>query len=93
MRILTITDEQKKYAQTLINRLKEHNFRVEMDESTDHISGKIKNAQLEKIPWMLVIGKKEVENNTVTLRYNDGKQEPGISFDDVLKKALDQCSD
>ena len=41
---------------------------------------------------MIVIGKKEEENNTITLRYNDGKQEPGITFETLLKKADDVCS-
>ena len=55
--------------------------------SSDPISGQIKRAQLERVPWMLVLGKKEVENNTVTLRYLDGKQEFGLTIEDVLEKA------
>ena len=62
-------------------------LRVEMDESSDQISGKIKRAQEEKLPWMLVIGQKEVDNNTITLRHNDGKQEFGLSLEQVLAKA------
>jgi threonyl-tRNA synthetase len=41
---------------------------------------------------MLVIGKKEVENKTITLRYNDGKQEFGITFDELLNKAAHHYS-
>ena len=87
IKILTITDEQKPYAHELAEKLKTHQLRVELDETSDQISAQIKNAQLEKIPWMLVIGKKEVENNTITLRYNDGKQEFGLSFEQILEKA------
>lgn len=87
IKILTITDEQKPYAKAVQQQLKDMNIRAELDESTDQISGKIKAAQLEKIPWMLVIGKKEVENNTVTLRYLDGKQEFGLSIATLLEKA------
>ena len=86
-RILTITDEQKPYAQKLLNTLKAHNIRVEMDGSSEQISAQIKAAQLAKIPWMLVIGKKEVENNTITLRYLSGKQEFGLSLEQLLEKA------
>ena len=86
IKILTITDEQKEYAKQLRDKLKEHGVRVELDESSDPISGKIKSAQLEKIPWMLVLGKKEVATNTITLRYNDGKQEFGLTFDTLLQK-------
>ncbi len=87
-RILTITDEQKSYAQTILSTLKEHNISVELDESRDQISAQIKAAQLEKIPWMLVIGKKEVESNTITLRHRDGKQEFGLSVEELVKRAL-----
>ena len=84
---LTITDEQKEYAQKLLSELKAHGLRVEHDESGEQISGQIKVAQQDKVPWMLVIGKKEVENNTITLRYLDGKQEFGLTLDSLLSKA------
>ncbi len=87
MSLLTITDDQKPYAQKLLADLKSHGLRAEMDESSDQISGKIKRAQEEKIPWMLVLGKKEVENNSITLRHNDGKQEFGLTLEQVLQKA------
>ena len=85
--ILTITDAQKQYAQSVLEQLKAHYLRVEMDESSDQISGKIKRAQEEKIPWMIVIGQKEVDNQTVTLRYNDGKQEFGLNLAMLVNKA------
>lgn len=85
--ILTITDDQKVYAQQLMEELKLSGMRVEMDHTSDTISGKIKSAQLQKVPWMLVIGKKEVENNTVTLRFFDGSQKPGITKNDVISLA------
>ena len=64
-------------------------MRVELDQSGEQISSQIKATQLAKIPWMLVIGKKEVENNTITLRYLSGKQEFGLSLDNLLKKFND----
>ena len=86
-KILTITDEQKEYAKNFMATLKEHGIRVTMDTSSDPISGQIKRAQLEQVPWMLVIGKKEVEKNTITVRYLDGKQEFGLTLDQLLEKA------
>lgn len=86
IKVLTITDEQKTYASEIVKMLCEHDVRVEVDNSSDPISGQIKRAQLERIPWMLVIGKKEVENNTVTLRYLDGKQEFGLTISDIIQK-------
>jgi len=90
VRILTITDEQKPYAENILKKLQENNIRVEMDNSSDQISAQIKNAQMEKIPWMLVVGKKEVENNTITLRYRNGKQEFGLTLDQILQKATEE---
>ena len=64
----------------------QHHVRAILDESSDPISGKIKRAQEERIPWMLVIGKKEVADKTVTLRYRDGKQEMGLGHEQLLEK-------
>lgn len=90
IKVLTITDEQNEYAQHVVSILEDADIRVECDTSSDPISGQIKRAQLERVPWMIVIGKKEVENNTVTLRYLDGKQEFGLSIDDVVEKAREE---
>lgn len=87
IKILTITDQQRPYAQTVYETLKERGYRVALDESSDPISGKIKEAQKQKIPWMLVIGPQEVDNQTVTLRYRQGNQEPHISIDQLIEKA------
>lgn len=78
VKVLTITDEQKPAAAELLQSLWANNFRAEINESSDPISGQIKDAQLQKIPVMLVLGKKEVEQGTVTLRHRDGTQEVGI---------------
>ncbi len=58
-----------------------------MDQSSDPLSAKIKAAQLEKIPWMIVIGNKEVEHNVVTLRHSDGRQEQGVSVEKLVQDA------
>ncbi len=87
IKILTITDEQQKYAHELEKILKEHNLRVVVDESSEQISSKIKTAQLEQVPWMLVIGAKEQENKTITLRPREGKQEFGLTVEQLIKKA------
>lgn len=90
-KILTITDEQKPYATEIFNKLRTAGIRVELDQSGEQISAQIKAAQQEKIPWMLVLGKKEVENNTITLRYLDGKQEFGLTLDALFEKADKEC--
>lgn len=87
MRILTITDAQDAYAQELYNRLKKEGIRIELDTSPDKITSKVKAAQLAKIPWMLVVGAKEAEAGTVSIRYADGKQEFGVTVEALVKKA------
>ena len=87
IRVMTITQAQQDYATSIAHKLRQAGFRIDTDLSSDQISAKIKAAQLEKIPWMLIIGKKEVENQTVSLRYKDGTQELGLSIDQVLSKA------
>jgi len=86
MKVLTITDEQKEYAQSVMQLLLDYNVRIEMDDSSDPISGQIKRAQLERVPLMLVVGKKEMENKTVTIRDLDGKQEFGLTIEDIKNK-------
>ena len=87
IRILTVSDEQKPYAQEIASLLEQENIRIEMDHSGDTLSSQIKSAQLAKIPWMLVIGRKEASEGTVTLRYHDGKQVQNLTKD-ALKKML-----
>jgi threonyl-tRNA synthetase len=87
-KILTISSDQKEYAQTVLEALTKANIRAEIDDSSDTLSGQIKDAQEKRISWMIVIGKKEVSLNTVTLRLLDGSQEQGISIDELVKKAI-----
>lgn len=86
-RMMTITDQQKEYAQSLIKILSDNNIRVEFDQSGDQISAQIRRAQIDMIPWMLVVGAKEVDAQTVTLRHPDGKQEFGITIEQLLERA------
>ncbi len=88
IKVLKITDEQTTYAQDLLKTLRQHDIRVQIDTSSDPISGQIKTAQLQRIPWMLICGKKEAENKTVTIRYPDGKQEFGLTIEQILERAL-----
>jgi threonyl-tRNA synthetase len=89
VRVLTITDKQKEYATSVFDELKKNDIRVEMDESGDQISGQIRKAQMDKIPWMIVIGQKEQDQETVTLRHSDGKQEFGLKISDLIGKSKD----
>ncbi len=71
--VLTVTDNQISYGQDVLASLRAAGVRVQGDFRNEKLSFKIREAQLQKIPYMLVIGDKEVEQGTVTPRYRDGK--------------------
>jgi len=68
VKILPITDRHLPYSRRLAQRLKEARIRVEVDERNEKVGYKIREAQLNKIPYMLIIGDKEVEEGTVSVR-------------------------
>ncbi len=85
--VLTITDNQKPYAREVYTALKKQGIRASFDHTSDQISSKIKAAQSQKVPWMIVIGQKEVDGGTVSVRYADGKQLLGVPLEQVLAMA------
>lgn len=71
--LLTVTDNHIPYAQDVLAHLRGAGIRIQGDFRNEKLSFKIREAQLQKIPYMLVIGDKEMEHGTVTPRYRDGK--------------------
>jgi threonyl-tRNA synthetase len=68
VRILTLTDHQQEYAAQLAEQLRAADFRVTVDDRADKIGAKIRHAQLQKIPYMLIVGAKEQEAGGVAVR-------------------------
>ncbi len=68
VRILPITDNQQEYAYKLKEQLQKHQIRVEVDDRNEKTGYKIREAQLSKIPYMLIVGQKEVDENKVSVR-------------------------
>ncbi len=68
VRVLPLTDRQIEYANGLAAALREHDFRVSVDEGSEKLGAKIRAAQVEKIPYMLIVGPKEAEQQTVSVR-------------------------
>ena len=71
--IINITDSQSKYVEDLTNSMKNKGFRVENDLRNEKIGFKIREHAIQKIPYLLVIGDREVESNTLAVRSSDGK--------------------
>jgi len=92
-RILPITDAHTSYAQQIYHKMRQAWFRTEIDTSSDPISAKIKSAQNEKIPWMIIVGDEELEQETVTIRYRDKSQEKGVPQNQLIEKAREATPD
>ena len=71
--ILNITDSQSKYVEDLTNSMKNKGFRVENDLRNEKIGFKIREHTIQKIPYLLIIGEREVESSTLAVRSSDGK--------------------
>ncbi len=82
--IITITDEQSEFAETVYTQLKSAGIRVEVDRSGGRMQAKIRNAQLQKIPYMLVIGKREAEEGAIAVRLRSGEDLGAMSVDQFI---------
>jgi threonyl-tRNA synthetase len=83
-RVVTISEKQNGWAASVRDRLATAGMRVEADLSGDKLGAKIRRAQLEKIPYMLVIGDNEVEAAQVAPRSRDGEQLEAMSIEGFL---------
>jgi threonyl-tRNA synthetase len=86
VRVIPISDSHNEYAMRLRDELFDIGVRVEADLESERMNAKIRNAQLFKVPYMLVVGDREREEGTVALRKRDGTQQNGLPFADF--KAL-----
>lgn len=73
VKILPLTDRNLKYAKVVADKLKDENIRVEIDGRNETLAAKIRNAQLEKVPYMLIVGDKEEKTKKVSLRLRSEK--------------------
>ena len=89
--VVTVTDNQIPYAQEVYRQLRNAGIRVERDVRNEKLSFKIREAQLQKIPYMLVIGDKEVEQGTVMPRYRDGKNLSAMKPDEFVAFVQEEC--
>ncbi len=89
-KVITIVDRVNDYANEVTNALKAKGIRAELDDRSESANYKIRGAQLEKIPYMLVIGDKEVETGTVSVRTRDGKNLGAIPVDEFIARAVNE---
>ncbi len=92
VRILTITDRAADYAAEINAKLTAAGFRTSVDGSSETLRKKIRNAQLEKIPYMVILGDKDIENQTVSVRYRSGEDLGSMSYEEfaaLLRDVVD----
>ena len=88
--ILTVTDRQLVYGEELYQRLLSAGVRVEKDLRNEKLGYKIREAQLQKIPYMLVVGDREVESGGVSPRRRDGKDLKLMEIDDFVRLIMEE---
>ena len=86
IKIVTVTDQQLDYARRIFMELKAGGWRVELDERNEKLGYKIREAQLAKIPYAVVIGDKEVQAQTVAPRRRGGENLPSMSLNDFVER-------
>ena len=92
VRILTITDRANDYAEEIRASLTAKKYRVSVDDSQNTLKYKIRNAQLEKVPYMIILGDKDIENKTVSVRHRSGEDLGAIpmeQFEAILADIVD----
>jgi threonyl-tRNA synthetase len=92
VKIIPITDAQHEYANKILSELKKEGIRAEIDDRPEKMQGKIRDAQLEKVPYMLIIGGREVETNAVAVRQRDGQDLGALPFSEFLAKVKEQIN-
>lgn len=86
IKIIPVGEVAFDYAKSLEERLKKEGFRAYADLTEERMNAKIRNAQKLKTPYMIIIGEKEMANDTVAIRYRGGKQVNGVSTADFIKE-------
>ncbi len=83
-RVIPINDSHNDYAQKIAERLREARIRAQADLGPDRMNAKIRQAQLMQVPYMLVVGDREIENSTVSVRKRDGARQNGLPVEEFV---------
>ena len=86
---IPITDQHVAYLEKVAASLREHGIRVEVDSSDDRMQKKIRTAQKQKVPYMLLAGDDDVAKSAVSFRYRDGSQKNGVLVADAVAEIVD----
>ncbi|NMB10053.1 MAG: threonine--tRNA ligase, partial [Tissierellia bacterium] len=91
--ILPISDKFNDYAKDLAEKMKSKGIRAEVDDRSEKIGFKIREAQMNKIPYSLIIGEKEIEENKVSVRKRDEGDKGSVSQDEFIASLLEEIEE
>ena len=92
-RVLNITDQQRDYAQTCAEKLRESGLRVESDLRNEKLGYKVREAQMAKIPYILVVGDREKEDAQINVRLRNGDNKGALPLEDVQHMIVNDCQE
>ena len=90
VKVLSVSEKSRPYAAEIYQKLRSAGIRVEIDNRDEKIGYKIREAQLEKVPYMLVIGEKEVETLTLTVRSRDKGDLGTRAVEEFIQQVVDE---
>lgn len=86
VKVISISEHVNEYSENIYKKLVESNIRTSIDISDRTLEYKIREAQMQKVPYMIILGKKEQEKNKITIRDRTGKQEHDLEIEELIKK-------
>ena len=86
---IPIAERHESYLADVARRARDRGIRIEVDTSDDRMQKKIRNAQTQKIPYMLIAGDRDIESGAVSFRYRNGEQKNGIPVDEAITEIVD----
>jgi threonyl-tRNA synthetase len=90
---IPVADTFSEYLHDVAAELRKVGIRVEVDDSDDRMQKKIRNAQLQKVPFMLIAGGEDVEKGAVSFRYRDGRQDNGVPIAEAIDRVVQAVKD
>ena len=93
VKILPISDEQLEYATTIEKELLKNKMRVKVDSRAEKIGYKIREAELERVPYMLILGKKEAGEKVLSIRRRGNKENDVMDLDRFITKLLKEIKE
>ena len=90
---IPVADAFADYLYDVADQLRKVGIRVEVDDSDDRMQKKIRNAQLQKVPFMLIAGAEDVEKGAVSFRYRDGRQDNGVPIAEAIERVVQAVND